>query len=134
MANTMGNYLQSAVLSWLNGTAMPTAPTSVYVALFTSAPTNAGGGTEVSGGDYARATVAAAGWTKSGTSPTQLANTSIVDFGTASAGWGTVTDFAIFDASTSGNLLMRGTLTASKAISSGDPVSFQPATLLLQLD
>ena len=108
-----------------------TQPTTVYVALYTAAPTDAGGGTEVTGGSYAR--VAVTFGAPSG-SPSSMSNSGEVDFGTTSAAWGTVTHFGIFDAATVGNLMGWDTLTAQKVIGSGDPVSFPIASLTVEQD
>lgn len=94
---------------------------SVYVGLFTAAPSDAGGGTEVATGSYARVTVTA-GWTVSSIGHAQ--NTSDVTFPTASANWGTVTHFGVFDASTAGNLLMWGALTENRVVNTGSIVKF----------
>lgn len=133
MASTISNYLQGKIADWLNGTTFPAAPTSVYIALYTVAPTNAGGGTEVSGGSYARVAVAAAGWTKSGTSPVQLVNTAITDFGTATGNWGTVVAAAIMDAASVGNQIAWATLTASKTVNNGDGCDFPASSLVFQI-
>ena len=80
-----------------------TAPTQLYMALFTVAPTDAGGGTEVSGGGYARQPVTfGAGTTQ--TTGTLWTNSSTVTFPQATANWGTIVAFAFFDATTAGNM------------------------------
>ncbi len=92
-----------------------TAPTTVYVALFTSDPPDAGSGTECSGTSYARqsATFAAPSNGASSTSAD-------INFPQAGGSWGTITHFGIFDALTTGNLLVHGALTTSKTIDTGD--------------
>jgi len=113
----MSNYLEVALLNaTLNGTTY-TAPAAVYVSLWTSDPTDAGSGTEVSGGSYARTAVSFA--TASGTSGNVL-NDADVTFPTATASWGTVGWIGINDAATSGNLLYHTALDTAKAIDSGD--------------
>lgn len=89
--------------------------TAAYVALYTAAPSDAGGGTEVSGGSYARE-LAGLSAASSGLS----ANASAITFTTATASWGTITHLGLFDASTAGNLMMWSPLDASKAVASGD--------------
>jgi hypothetical protein len=84
------------------------------LALYTVAPTDTGGGTEVSGGSYARQTCA---FTVSGNLAT---NTSAVEWPVATGTWGTVVAVGVFDALSSGNLLAYGNLTSSKSIASGD--------------
>jgi hypothetical protein len=135
MANTASNYQQANRLNWLKGTAYPAAPATTYIALFTVAPTNAGGGTEVSGGSYARQAVASSAWAAlSGTSPTQTSNANVIDFGVTTGAWGTAVAFGLFDAATGGNLLWWSALTANKTINSGDDVNFQIGALVVQED
>ena len=90
---------------------------AAYVALFTVAPSDAGGGTEVSGGAYARqlAGLSAASGTGGTTS-----NASDITFPTATASWGTVTHVGLRDALTAGNLFMHSPLDVSKTVGSGD--------------
>lgn len=123
-----------------------TGPATLYVALLTAAPSDTGGGTEVSGNAYARVAVTSslANWAgtqsagsttaSSGTSGT-TSNNAAVTFPTPTpAGWGIVTHAAIYDAATAGNLIAWGALTASKTINADDAVSFPAGTLQFQLD
>lgn len=126
----LSNYAEDLVLDWLFTTASATRPTSWYVALYTVAPGEGGGGTEVSGGSYARQ---AATFTVSGTATT-AENSSAIEFPTATGSWGTIVAAGIFDASTSGNLIAFADLTASKTISSGDVLRFNAGTLTITLD
>lgn len=113
------NYLENALLNHVLRNTALTSPTTVYVALFTVAPTDTGGGTEVSGGSYARQAVTF-GAPVSGT----VANSGAVTFPTATANWGTIVAIGIFDALTVGNLLYYGNLTTSKVVDNGDQISF----------
>lgn len=119
-------YAENKVLDHMLGKTAWTMPT-VYVALYTAAPSDAGGGTEVSGGAYAR--VATTGATWNAASAGSSSNASAITFPTASASWGTVTHFGQLDASSAGNLLRWGPLTTSKAIGSGDTASFAASSL-----
>lgn len=121
MAGSFSDYLEDKVLKHVFTNTAYTPASTLYVALYTAAPTDAGGGTEVSGGSYARQT---ATFTVSGTSPTQAANTAAVEFPTATTNWGTIVAAAVFDASTSGNMLAWADLTNNKTISSGDVFRF----------
>ena len=112
--SSFSDYLENKVLGHVFGGAAYTAPATLYLALYTVAPTDTGGGTEVSGGSYARQSCA---FTVSGNLAT---NTSAVEWPTATGSWGTVVAVGVFDASTSGNLMAYGDLTASKTISTGD--------------
>lgn len=130
MAGSFSDYLEDKVLKHVFTNTAYTAPSTLYVGLFTVAPTDAGGGTEVSGGSYARQT---ATFTVSGSSPTQAANSAAVEFPTASANWGTIVAAAVFDASTSGNMLAWADLTANKTISSGDVFRFPTSSFVVTL-
>lgn len=113
--SALSDYAENELLDHLLGTGSWTMPSQVYVALYTSAPSDAGGGTEVSGGSYARQAVDFDAASGGATNPD-----ADVEFPTATASWGTVTHVGLFDASTSGNLLMWGALAQSKAVGSGD--------------
>ena len=122
--DSKSDYLENKILDHVLRGVAYAVPVAVYAALFTVAPTDAGGGTEVAGGGYARKAVtfgAAAGGS--------IANSALVDFGTASANWGTVVAVGFFDALSAGNLLYWGTLTTAKAINSGDQANFPVGSL-----
>ena len=111
------DYLENKVLLHVFGGTAYTAPTTLYVALYTVAPSDTGGGTEVSGGGYVRQTST---FNVSGTNPTEATNASAIEYPEATANYGTVVAVGVFDASSGGNLLAYSTLTASKTIDSGD--------------
>lgn len=96
--------------------AMPT----VYLALFTAAPTDAGGGTEVTtaGSAYARQQVPAGSW--AAPSGGSIVTSADVNFPAATSAWGTITHIALFDAATGGNMIWYGPLAVAKAIGTGD--------------
>ena len=108
------NYLETEILDHVFAGAAYTAPSTKYLALFTGAPGETGGGTEVSGGGYARQTVA---FTTSGNT---TSNNAAVEFPTATANYGTVTHVAVFYASTSGNMMAYAALSSNKTIETGD--------------
>lgn len=121
------DYLDEQILKRLfQGQSTFPLPSTVYVALFTSAPTKAGGGVEVSGFGYGRQGIPATSvyWNVSG--PTWLVrNVLVINFGQATGGaWGTITHVGLFDAASGGNLLFLATLTAAKVVADGDPVVF----------
>lgn len=128
---SFSDYLENKVLDHVTGKTSYTKPTS-YVALYTAAPSDAGGGTEVSGGSYARVATAGADWNAA--SSGSVSNAAALTFPTASGSWGTVTHFGLFDASTTGNLLAWGSLTTSKSVGSGDTAQFAIGSLTLTLD
>ncbi|NBS75393.1 MAG: hypothetical protein EBT78_17640 [Betaproteobacteria bacterium] len=111
----MSNYLENALINVTLRATAYTAPTTVYVALFTTDPTDAGTGTEVTGGSYARTSVTF-GAPSNGVST----NSADVTFPTCTAGWGIVTHLGLYDASTGGNLLYHTPLDASKTVDTGD--------------
>lgn len=117
--SSFSDYTENLVLTWLFTTSSATRPTAWYVGLFTGAPSDTGGGTEVSGSGYAR--VATGTMSVSGTTPTTATNGSAIEFAAASGGnWGTITHAAIYDADTGGNLIAWGALTTSRTINDGD--------------
>ena len=120
------DYLEDKVLEHVFGGNAYSAPSTLYVALYTVAPTDTGGGTEVSGGGYVRKTSA---FTVSGTNPTTASNTGAVEYPTATADYGTVVAVGIFDALSSGNLLAYANLTTSKVVSIGDVFRFNTGDL-----
>ena len=126
------DYLEVEVLKWCTGqsNALGTAPTP-YIGLYTANPTDAGGGTEVSGGSYARVSSAGKWGVPSAGS---VSNNAEIAFTTASANWGTVTGFGLFDASGGGNLLRWASLSASKAVESGDTARFATSTITFTED
>tara|TARA_R110002126_G_scaffold165680_1_gene313507 strand:+ start:663 stop:1055 length:393 start_codon:yes stop_codon:yes gene_type:complete len=113
----MSNYLENALLNGTLNATTYTAPTTVYVSLWTSNPNDDGSGTEVSGGSYARVAVSFA--TATGTSG-QVLNDATVEFATATAGWGVVGWIGINDALSGGNLMYHTALDTAKTIDSGD--------------
>jgi hypothetical protein len=111
----MSNYLENALINGTLRATSYTAPTTVYVALYTSDPTDADTGTEVSGTNYARQSV-----TFGSPSNGASTNSAAVEFPQAGSSWGTVAYIGIRDASTAGNLLFHTPLDASKTIATGD--------------
>jgi hypothetical protein len=123
------NYLEDKILDHVLKNVSYTSPTTVYVGLFTSDPTDAGTGTEVSGGSYARQVLSVT--TASGGIVTSSGD---VTFPQATATWGTISHIGILDALTSGNLLMHTALTTSKVIETGDILKVSSGNLTVTLD
>lgn len=111
----MSNYLENALINGTLRATSYTAPSTVYLALYTTDPTDADTGTEVSGGSYARQSITF-GAPSNGTST----NSAAIEFPQATADWGIVAYVGIRDASTGGNLLYHTPLDASKTILNGD--------------
>jgi hypothetical protein len=124
----MSNYLEDALINATLRATTYTSVATVYVSLWTSDPTDAGSGTEVSGGSYARTAVTFAA-PSNGTS----LNSADVVFPTATSSWGTVGWIGINDASTSGNLLYHTALDLAKTIDSGDIFKIETGNLSVQL-
>lgn len=141
----LSNYLENKLVdhvfrgqSW-----SATAPAQVWVALYTAAPSDAGGGTEVSGNNYARVAVdrsltAWAGTQGSGTTTASsgtdvgvTSNNAAITFLVPSGSWGTVTHFGILDAVSGGNLLFHGALTVQQTVNTGNTVSFAAGQLTI---
>ena len=125
---SFSNTYETLVLQYTFTNASVTRPTAWYLGLFTSAPGEAGGGTEVSGGSYVREAV-----TFSVTGDTAT-NTAAVEWPVATATWGTITHIAVYDASTSGNQIAYAALTNSKTIASGDVLRVPAGDLDITLD
>ena len=113
--SAMSDYLENEIFDHILGTGAYTMPTTVYVGLSTGSFNDDNSGTELTGNNYARESISF-GAAASGTA----SNDAAVEFNAATGSWGTVSHFGIFDALTSGNLLIHGALTASKVIETGD--------------
>ena len=131
------NYLENKLVDQVFRAATFAKPPALYVALYTAAPSDAGGGTEVTGGGYARVNLPPSdtnwGATQGGVSGVSSGtggatqNAVAITFATPSATWGTVTHFVIHDAATGGNPLVWGPLNVAREILLGDPAPRFPA-------
>jgi len=124
----MSNFLENALINATLRATTYTSVATVYVSLWTSDPTDAGSGTEVSGGSYARTAVTFA-------SPSNGVSTNSADvtFPTATASWGTVGWIGINDALSSGNLLYHTPLDTAKTIDTGDIFKISSGNLSVTL-
>ena len=125
---SFSNYLETEILDHVFGGNAYTAPATLYLSLHTANPDEDGSGAEVSGGGYARQSMA---MTVSGNT---ASNDSAVEYPTATANYGTVTHVGVYDASTSGNLLCYASLTSSKTIETGDVFRVPAGDLDITLD
>lgn len=125
----MSNYLENKILDHVLKNTSYTSPTTVYLGLYTTDPTDAGSGTEVSGGSYARQPISFAA-ASSGSS----ASSADITFPQATASWGTVAYVGILDQLTTGNLLFHTALTTSKAIDTGDIFKITTGNLTVAID
>jgi len=113
--SAMSDYLENEILDHILGTGAYTMPSTVYIGLSTGSFGDDNSGTELSGNGYARQLVTFDA-AVSGTAD----NTGAIEFSAATASWGTVSHFGLFDASTGGNLLIHGVFAVPKLIDSGD--------------
>jgi hypothetical protein len=127
MAGNISDYLENKLLDHFLGTTSYTMPSTIYVGLYTVAPNDAGGGTEVVGGSYARKTA-----TFTSASGGASSNTSNIDFTNMPAC--TVVAIGVHDALTSGNLLVWGTLASNKALDAGDTLRISTGDLDISID
>jgi hypothetical protein len=141
--SALSDYLENALIDHILRGRSFTAPSTLYWALFTSAPGDTGSGTEVTGNNYSRvsmtpsdtaftATQGGTSGASSGTGGT-TSNGEVVQFPTPSGSWGTVIAVGIFDASSGGNLLIHGTL-LGRTINTSDDVKFPVGAFSFQID
>lgn len=140
------DYLENKFIDFLLRGQTFTAPATTYIGLLTAAPSDSGGGTEVTGGAYARVAVAStmanwAGTQSAGTTVAssgtggQTSNNNAITFPAPTANWGQVTHIGIYDASSAGNLLYWAPLTVAKTVNNGDAApSFAAGALTITED
>lgn len=141
--SAMSDWLENNFIDFYMRGQTFTPGANLFFALFTAAPSDSGGGTEVTGGSYARVSVArslanfsgtqGAGTTVASTGTGGVtSNNGVITFPTPTANWGTVTHWGVFDASSAGNLAFQGALTTQRVINNGDgPVTFAAAAFAL---
>jgi len=142
---SMSDYLENKLIDHIFRATSYTMPATLYIALYTASPTDTGGGTEVTGGSYARvalnpsvsnwlSTNGTASGASSGTGGT-TSNNATITFPAPTANWGSITHVAITDASSAGNVLFWSALTIPKTVNNGDAApSFAVSALSVQLD
>lgn len=143
--SAFSDYLENRLIDHILRGQTFTAPTTIHVGLLTASASDSSPGTEVTGGSYARVAVTAslanfagtqsAGSTAASSGSTgTTSNNNVVTFPAPTANWGSITHFAIFDASTGGNLLFYGALTTAKTVNNGDAApSFAAGSLQITL-
>lgn len=131
------NYLENKILDHVlrggtAGTSM-SQPAAVYLGLFTVLPdsTTESGGTEVSTSStgYSRQAI-----TFAAASSGSISSNAAVTFSQATASWGTIVGWGVFDASTSGNLLYYGSISPTKTVSSSDTASVAAGQVVITED
>lgn len=127
------DYLENEIIKHIFRTGSFTKPTALYIALYTAAPNDAGGGTEVTGGSYARVNNAPgdANWAATSGTDGETSNSVEITFPAPTADWGQVTHFAIMDSLSGGNSLYHGALSAAKTVNNGDPAPKFPVGSLV---
>ncbi len=130
--SAFSNYLETAIINATLRNTTYTSPANVYVALFTTDPTDAASGTECTGTSYARTAVSTTGGF---VAPTNGVTSNVADvvFPTAGGAWGTITHFGIFDAATVGNLMYHGALTAPKIVANAETFRAVATSLVITL-
>lgn len=132
MAGNISNYLENKLLEHSLGKTSFTMPATVYAALYLVTPTETGGGTEVSGSGYAR--IATTWNTAVNGVITNAADIRFPSVSGAGSNWGTVVALGLLDASTAGNLLWYGPLSASVTINTSDDFRIAAGGLTITLD
>ena len=128
----LSDISEKLLLDFLMTAETVTRPTAWYIALYTSAPSDSGGGTEVSGGGYVRKTVA---WDAAASPGGTTQNTSAVEWTASGGSFGTITHIGIHSASSgSGNLLWHGAMTSPKTVNDGDTLEFAAGNIDLVID
>jgi hypothetical protein len=113
--SAMSDYLELKFLDHFTGTASTSAPSAVYLGLSTGDLGDDNSGTELTGNNYSRKAI-----TFASAASGSISSNAAVEFDAATGSWGTVSHWAIYDASSGGNQLFNGSFTQSKAIGSGD--------------
>lgn len=113
--SAMSDYLENEILDHILGTGSYTMPSTVYVGLATGSFGDDASGSELTGNNYSRVSASFSAAASGTTS-----NSAAIEFAAATGSWGSVSHFGIFDAASSGNLLIHGAFSAAKTIASGD--------------
>ncbi len=130
----IASYVKDKLLDLaFSATAWGSKPTTVYFALLSTAPTDAGGGTELTGSGYARVSKTTSGSSKFTVSTNGVTNADAISFPTATADWGTATHVGVYDASSGGNLLYWSPIGAPRIIVRGDSVSLDTGVFSVTL-
>ena len=122
--SAMSDYLENKILDHVLGTTAYTAPSTVYIGLATASFADDNSGAELTGNNYSRVS-ASFDAAASGTTD----NSAAIEFAAATGSWGSVSHFGIFDAASSGNLLIHGAFTTAKTIASGDVLKISTGDL-----
>ena len=127
-------YLENVLLDHVFGAAAFTAPATLYAAAYTANPSDSGGGTEATGGSYARVSITNNATNFPAASGGAKANGTDITWTTATASWGTITAVALLDASSGGNQICWDALATSKAVGDGDTLEIATGDFDITLD
>ena len=140
MPGSLSNYAERKVLNHIFGGATSgqpfTAPTTLYLGLFTVPPGDDNSGTEVVGGSYARVAVTntVANWPEVTGTDQAKTNANAIQYPTATADWGTVVAVGIYDAATAGNLIAWGDLNTVQVINTGGDARVAPGAISISMN
>lgn len=119
------DYLEKKILDHIFGKATFTAPANIHIAASTADPGEDGSTiAEPSGNNYSRVSTSPSDWNSATLGAGTLTNANAINFPVASGSWGTITHIALFDASSGGNLLYKGSISPTKAIGNTDQLVF----------
>lgn len=134
MAGGASDYLENAVLNHIFGGVAYTAPATLYFAAYSSAPNDAGGGTELSGNGYARKGITNNATNFPSTSTSTKSNGAAIEFDAFTGGSQTVVALSVLDSSVAGNMLLWVTLTTAKTFSEGDIIRIPIGGFVVTMD
>jgi hypothetical protein len=126
MADNLPNIIENQLLDALVGTTAYTVTTPIKLALVTANGDDATAGTQVSGGSYARQTIAF-----DAAASGQIANNAAISFTGMPAV--TVVGIELYDNAGTPKRLAYGALTTSRTITAGDTVQFASGAITLSL-
>lgn len=141
--SAFSNYLESALLNATLRGQNYTPPEGLYLALFTTDPTDDDAGAELTPASfpgYARMEILGdgTGFTapeQQSDGSTRCTNASIVEFPLAVSDWpSAVAYFGLYDSASGGNLLFYGVVTPARTLIAGDNIRFPVGALRISLD
>lgn len=127
MPGSASNFLENKLLDHALGPTAYTKPASIWVALYTAAPSDSSSGTEVTGGSYSRKQI-----TFSAATNGTIANNTNIEFTSMPAC--TVVAVGILTANTAGDLLFWSTLTTNRVLLANDTIRINSGALVVSLD
>ena len=131
---SLSNYAENVVLNHITTNSAYTPVATVYLALATADPTDAGTGASMSevanSGSYARTAI-----TLGAAASRRVTQSGAVTFPAATGSWGTVSHWAIVDSAThgAGNLLAYGAFATAKSIVSGNTPSVASGDVYVEI-